>query len=155
LASQIHIESRDARLTSGAVCEAAGISRGALRLYEREGLIEPPPRTSGGYRLYPDDTVDLLEAIRMVKSLGFGLAEVRDLLALLGAGETAQEELRALASRRLAAVDARIEGLRELRDCIAAYLDGDDFSDDEECAAISRLLAKRRAAPAKSKRTSR
>ncbi len=132
------------RLTSGAICEAAGISRGALRLYEREGLIASPPRSSGGYRLYPDETVDVVAAIRLVKSLGFGLADIKELLSLLGVGD--EPELRGLARRHLAALDARIAGLRELREGLQAYVDGSDFEQDDDCAALARLMRRRRAA---------
>jgi DNA-binding transcriptional MerR regulator len=140
------IATRTIRLTSGQVCEATNLSRGALRLYEREGLIAPPPRSEGGYRLYPEETVDLVEAIKLVKSLGFGLAEIREFLSLLGVGGAAERELRLLAKRRIAAIDARIEGLKELREGLQAFVNGEDFADDEECAAVARLLRRRRAA---------
>ena len=137
------------RLTSGQLCGATKLSRGALRLYEREGLIAPPPRSEGGYRLYPEETVDLVEAIKLVKSFGFGLGEIREFLSLLGADGGAERELRALAKRHIAAIGARIEGLTELREGLQAYLSGEDFADDEECAAVARLLRRRRAAPAR------
>jgi len=140
---------RMTRLTSGQVCDATKLSRGALRLYEREGLIAPPPRSEGGYRLYPEETVDLVEAIKLVKALGFGLAEIREFLSLLGGDNAAERELRALAKRHVAAIDARIEGLKELREGLRAYLNGEDFADDEECAAVARLLRRRRTAPSR------
>ena len=138
---------REKNLTSGQVCEASGISRGALRLYEREGLIASPPRSHGGYRLYPGDTVDLVAAIKIIKTLGFGLSEVRELLALASGDEASASKLRAAASRRLKEIDERIEGLRDLRECIAAFLDGETFDSDEDCAALARLLKRQNAAP--------
>jgi DNA-binding transcriptional MerR regulator len=146
---------RRENLTSGQVCEASGISRGALRLYEREGLIASPPRSHSGYRLYPGDTVDLVAAIKIIKTLGFGLAEVREVLALASGDEAAAAKLRATAVRRLQEIDERIEGLRDLRECIAAFLDGESFDNDEDCAALARLLKRQRAVPSKSRRASR
>ena len=55
-------------LTSGAVCAAAQVTRGQLRVYAREGLIPPPRRTDGGFRDYPADTVARLQAIRHSKA---------------------------------------------------------------------------------------
>ena len=133
-------------LTSGRVCEIAGISRGALRLYEAEGLLPPAPRSQGGYRLYPDETVDLIEAIKLLKCLGFALAETREFLALVAPGSP-EADLQRLARRRLESVNQRIAGLTELRDGIEAYLRGEDFAEDEDCAAISRLMMRRRRAP--------
>ena len=142
---------RERNLTSGQVCEASGISRGALRLYEREGLIASPPRSHGGYRLYPGETVDLVAAIKIIKTLGFGLAEVRELLALASGDEASARKLRAAAARRLREIDERIAGLKDLRECIVAFLDGETFDDDEECAALVRLLKRQRPAPNKSR----
>ena len=105
-------------LTSGALCLAAGISRGALRLYEREGLIAPPPRTGGGYRLYPDDTIGLLAMIRMVKELGFSLSEIKSLIEVLNRDGFSEEELRAIAAKRLQLIDEKMAGLAELRACL-------------------------------------
>ena len=36
--------------TTGALCKAANVTRGQLRLYEEEGLIAPQSRTEAGYR---------------------------------------------------------------------------------------------------------
>jgi hypothetical protein len=36
--------------TTGALCKAANVTRGQLRLYEDEGLIAPLRRTEAGYR---------------------------------------------------------------------------------------------------------
>jgi DNA-binding transcriptional MerR regulator len=146
---------RQQNLTSGQFCVASGISRGALRLYEREGLIASPPRSHGGYRLYPGDTVDLVGAIKIIKTLGFGLSEVREVLALASGDEAAAGKLRATAVRRLQEIDERIAGLQDLRECIAGFLNGESFEDDEDCAALTRLLKRQRANPMKSRRGTR
>jgi DNA-binding transcriptional MerR regulator len=49
--------------TTSALCKAANVTRGQLRLYEEEGLIAPQSRTEAGYRQYGADTVDRLRAI--------------------------------------------------------------------------------------------
>ncbi|MFN7549653.1 MAG: MerR family DNA-binding transcriptional regulator [Pseudomonadota bacterium] len=46
----------DAALHTTALCRSAGVTRGQLRICEREGLLEPPPRTAGGYRAWPPGT---------------------------------------------------------------------------------------------------
>lgn len=141
---------RETRLTSGQLCEAAGVSRGALRLYEREKLIAAPPRSEGGYRLYPAEAVDILELVKLVKGLGFGLAETREMLELLGAEPDSERDLRELAARHLADVEARIAGLVELRDGLAAFAAGEPLEDDEDCAALARIIRARAAAHKKS-----
>ena len=42
-------------LTAGQAASRAGITRKALRLYVAKGLVDEPPRTPAGYRLYGAD----------------------------------------------------------------------------------------------------
>jgi DNA-binding transcriptional MerR regulator len=64
----------------------AGVNSETLRYYERRGLLTEPPRTSGGYRDYPDAAVELLRFIKRAQELGFTLDEVEELLHLGGGG---------------------------------------------------------------------
>src|SRR6516162_7146876 len=59
---------------------AVGVER--LRFYEREGLLEKPPRLNSGYRAYPAATVNRVLFIKRAKELGFSLKEIKELLAL-------------------------------------------------------------------------
>ncbi len=70
------------RLRTGQVAKQAGVNVETLRYYEREGLIDAPPRTASGYREYPAETVSRIHVIRRAKALGFTLQEIRDLLSL-------------------------------------------------------------------------
>ena len=42
----------DRRLKIGELARQTGLSIKTIRYYERRGLLEQPPRTQGGYRLY-------------------------------------------------------------------------------------------------------
>jgi MerR family mercuric resistance operon transcriptional regulator len=53
-----------------------------LRFYEREGLLEKPPRLNSGYRAYPAATVNRVLFIKRAEELGFSLKEIKELLAL-------------------------------------------------------------------------
>ena len=44
-------------LKIGELAELAGISRDALRFYEKHGLLTPTARTDSGYRLYSKSDV--------------------------------------------------------------------------------------------------
>ena len=67
--------------TTSALCKAANVTRGQLRLYEEEGLIAPQSRTEAGYRQYGSETLDRLRAILHLKELGLTLAEIALLLS--------------------------------------------------------------------------
>jgi DNA-binding transcriptional MerR regulator len=68
----------------GIVAKKIGLSVDAIRFYERNALLAPPPRTQGGFRQYAESDVDTLAFIRRVQGLGFKLSEIRGLLNLRG-----------------------------------------------------------------------
>ncbi len=61
----------------GELAQAAGLSRDAIRYYEKVGLLFSPGRRENGYRVYRDEDLDRLRMIRNLKDLGFTLAEIR------------------------------------------------------------------------------
>ena len=69
-------------LTIGRLAKQVGIGIETVRFYERQGLIEPPPRTDSNYRVYPEEEVSRLRFIKKAKSLGFTLSEIKELLFL-------------------------------------------------------------------------
>jgi MerR family mercuric resistance operon transcriptional regulator len=71
-----------AAYTIGKLAEKAGVNVETIRYYQRQGLIAEPPRPSSGYRRYSQDAVEELRFIMRAKTLGFSLAEIRELLAL-------------------------------------------------------------------------
>lgn len=72
---------RDAFLQIGDAAERAGLTQRTLRYYEEKGLLQPPSRMDGGFRLYGADDLERLERIKELKELlGFSLAEIREML---------------------------------------------------------------------------
>ena len=61
------------KLSIGKIAREAGIQVGTVRYYESIGLLPDPPRSSSGYRKYPENTVVRLRFIRRAKELGFTL----------------------------------------------------------------------------------
>lgn len=104
----------EAQLTIGQVAERAGVNASAIRFYEREGLL-PKPARSGGQRRYDEDALRRLQVIDIAKRAGFTLDEARLLLEAGDAGEPTDAELRALAERKLAEVDALIARAEAMR----------------------------------------
>jgi MerR family transcriptional regulator, copper efflux regulator len=131
-----------AALTSGRLCDVASVTRGQLRVYEAAGLIAPPQRTASGYRDYPPDTVQRLQAIRQLKDIGFTLAEIALLLAEGEHGGMDVERVQALAQGQLEAIDARMAQLKLVRRFVAAVAAGDMTAlNDPECSFLIQFLA--------------
>jgi MerR family transcriptional regulator, heat shock protein HspR len=74
--------------------ELAGLHPQTLRIYEREGLVEPA-RSSGGTRRYSGEDVDRLRLIADLTTAGLNLAGVKRVLAL----EAELEAMRATIER--------------------------------------------------------
>jgi MerR family transcriptional regulator, copper efflux regulator len=102
-------------LTSGQLGVATGLSRGALRLYEKYGLISPERRTSSGYRVFSEDTVITLNAIKVACKAGFTLAEVGDLLAIIDAEPFSSIAIKKAIQQKIAEVDAKIDHLSQFK----------------------------------------
>jgi DNA-binding transcriptional MerR regulator len=90
------------------------LATSAIRYYERRGLVQADARVSG-QRRYREDTVRRLVFIGMLQDAGLDLDEID---GVLHANEVAA--WKAIARRRLAALDAEIERLQRAR----AYLEG-------------------------------
>jgi DNA-binding transcriptional MerR regulator len=69
-------------LQIGRVSEQTGLSIDAIRFYEKQRLIERPPRTEGGFRLFHREDIHRILFIQRAQQLGFSLPEIRELLVL-------------------------------------------------------------------------
>ncbi len=73
---------RNGRYTISAVAEMFEIHQQTLRLYERQGLIEPN-RSKGGTRYYSEEDIDQLEIIMaLTRDMGVNLAGVQVIIEL-------------------------------------------------------------------------
>jgi DNA-binding transcriptional MerR regulator len=56
-----------------------GVTRATIRYYEDQGLVTPA-RTENGYRDYSDEEALLFQKIIVLRKLGAGVPEIRDLI---------------------------------------------------------------------------
>lgn len=76
----------------GEVAERTGLTQRTLRFYEEKGLLDPPTRMEGGFRLYSEEDVQRIDHILQLKNLlGFSLADIKEMVD----AENDLEELRA------------------------------------------------------------
>jgi len=100
----------------GEVARRAGVSTSAVRYYERRGLLAADVRESG-QRRYSAESLRLLVFIGMLQDAGLGLDDIAGIL-----GAATVTEWKAIAARRLAALDAEIARLEEARSYLAGAL---------------------------------
>ncbi|HJQ32541.1 MAG TPA: heavy metal-responsive transcriptional regulator [Pyrinomonadaceae bacterium] len=134
-------------MRAGELARAAGVSTDTLRHYERKGVLRAPRRSPNGYREYPPEALARVRLVRRALAFGFTLEELARVLGERGRGGTPCKEVRALAARKLADVEARLRELRELRGELRAILDEWDSrlaaAADGERAGLLESLAER------------
>lgn len=110
---------RDDLMLIGEIAEFFGVSRKAIRLYEKKGIIKPVEVDSqNGYRYYSAAQVQQLNALLELKSLGFSLEEIKSVLD----GETTKEKLsEALGKKRQAWLET-METARYKSECLESIL---------------------------------
>src|SRR6266480_5448816 len=115
----------EACLQIGEVADRTGVTQRTLRFYEERGLLKPPTRMDGGFRLYSEDDVARVEQIRRLQNLlGLTLAEIKEMVE----AEEVQEELTATfrpdlePEERIPRLKKRIEVTQRQYDIISTKL---------------------------------
>ena len=110
-------------LRIGELAAASGLTRDALRYYERQGLLPRSRRTSGGFREYDGAAVDRIRFIKRAQAHGLTLREIRDLVSHQSdAGRTRCRHVRDLLARKLMQMEARRQELDAFCDTLRDYL---------------------------------
>jgi DNA-binding transcriptional MerR regulator len=130
----------------GKVARETGLSVDSIRFYEKEGLLQEPARSDGGFRLYTAADIEHLRFIRSAQELGFSLAEIRELLLIKDERTEACTHVRDLIQSRLGAIRGKIEDLRllerhlkqALHKCDDALGDGDATA-HEHCPVLEEI----------------
>jgi DNA-binding transcriptional MerR regulator len=131
----------------GELAARSGLTADTLRYYERLGLLSPPQRTSGGFRVYPPTALDRLRFIKQAQTLGLSLQEIRDLVSYTDRGGLRRcQRVRDLLERKIADLDARLTELQEFRRTLRGYFEECERTladrDRAECPVIEHLEVK-------------
>jgi DNA-binding transcriptional MerR regulator len=102
-------------LLIGEVATKSGVSRRALRLYERAGILAPPRRTAAGYRVYGPETLAVLSFVTQARRLGFRLDEIKRIVALKRSGRTPCTHVLDLVHLKLEGIERALADLTEVR----------------------------------------
>jgi MerR family redox-sensitive transcriptional activator SoxR len=103
-------------LTIGEVAQRAHVPTSTIRYYERRGLLAPDGRQSG-QRRYRTETLRRLVFIGLLQDAGLALDDIDRILRAATVAEW-----KAIARRRLDALDEEIAQLKHSRDLLAAAL---------------------------------
>ncbi len=101
-------------LAIGQVAARSGLRPSAIRYYEQVGILPEPARVNGRRR-YDPDVLDVLHAIGVARSAGFGIEELRQIFSGIRDREAPSAVWRRFAEQKLHEVDAVIERANEMR----------------------------------------
>lgn len=110
-------------MTIGKVARLADVGVETIRFYEREALIDEPPRRASGYRQYSTDVVEQLRFIRRAKALGFTLKEVKELMSLRDGGGRRRGEVRVIAEATMRDIDQKLARLQAMRSALSGLVE--------------------------------
>ncbi|HEX7969244.1 MAG TPA: Cu(I)-responsive transcriptional regulator [Stellaceae bacterium] len=128
----------------GEVAEATGLPAKTIRYYESVGLIDPPARSQGNYRLYDDRHVATLRFIQHARNLGFSVKEVTALVALWRDKRRASADVRRLATAHLAVIDVRIAELKQMRQTLQHLIERCHGDHRPDCPILDKLAEENR-----------
>jgi MerR family mercuric resistance operon transcriptional regulator len=110
-----------AGMTIGRLAKEAGVNVETVRYYQRRGLLDEPPKPTGGHRRYSPAVLRRIAFIRRAQGLGFSLAEVQSLLRYSDGQNW--KETRTIAERKFAGLNTHINQLRKMRDTLKTLID--------------------------------
>ncbi|MDZ7727935.1 MAG: MerR family transcriptional regulator [Dehalococcoidia bacterium] len=146
-------EGHDVYLQIGEAAERCGLTQRTLRYYEEKGLLMPPTRMDGGFRLYSGEDLERVERIKQLKDLlGFSLADIKEMLEAEDVRMQIRAEWRKEADvaekaakfrrareatmAQLAIIEQKMESMEEMRTQLSERLDRYDTWFREHAAEL-------------------
>jgi MerR family transcriptional regulator, copper efflux regulator len=98
----------------GQASAASGVTAKMIRHYEEIGLTRASGRTASNYRTYADSDVHVLRFIRHARSLGFGMADIKQLVGLWQNKSRSSAAVKKIAGRHIADLQRKIAELQAM-----------------------------------------
>jgi MerR family redox-sensitive transcriptional activator SoxR len=106
-------------LSIGEIARQAGVATSALRYYEKAGLLPAPARLSK-QRRYDQQILGRIRIILLARDAGFTVSETRTFLSGFPLGATPAARWRAMATEKLAELDALIARVSDMKSILEA-----------------------------------
>ena len=98
----------------GQAAAASGVSAKMIRHYEDIGLTRSPARTAANYRTYSENDVHVLRFVRHARALGFGIADIKQLLGLWQNKSRPSSAVKRIARRHVEDLERKIAELQAM-----------------------------------------
>jgi DNA-binding transcriptional MerR regulator len=103
-------------LRIGEIAARCGVTRDAIRFYERAGLLNAPGRTPSRHRLYDATAVEQVRFVRQLQTCGLTIGDIHELVGLSRTDDSAaSRRLMEILRFRLEFIERRITHLERCR----------------------------------------
>ena len=108
------------KLRIGQISERTNVAIGALRYYEKLGLLTAM-RGHNGYRYYRPSAVQQVHFIKKAQSLGFTLEDIRQILTVHQQGNVPCNLVQSLLQEKIEQLDAQIQEMQSFKRSLIQY----------------------------------
>lgn len=91
-----------------------------IRFYEKQGLLGHIKRSSGGFRLYPEDLISRFHFINNAKSVGFDLSEIKTLIELQNKPATSLS-IKKKTQKKISTINEKIKTLTKMKKVLGQW----------------------------------
>ncbi|HZV91979.1 MAG TPA: Cu(I)-responsive transcriptional regulator [Caldimonas sp.] len=123
----------------GEAAARSGVSAKMVRHYESLGLLPKVARTESGYRQYGEKEIHTLRFVRRARVLGFGMAEIADLLKLWQNRRRASADVKRIALAHVADLERRMDEMAAMKRTLERLADCCRGDDRPDCPILDEL----------------
>ncbi len=130
------------RYSIGEIAKQSECKVETIHYYEKIKLMPEAARTEGGHRIYGRVQLKRLKFIRKCRSLGFSIAQIKELLTFIDEPNHFCGEVKALAMVQYRKVQSKIDELKNLQSALNDMIvkcKGEQYTIDN-CPIIDSLL---------------
>lgn len=98
--------------------------------------MPPPRRSPGGHRLYSRELIERLNFVRRSRELGFSMAEIRELLAIVDRDQVSCEKVKTVAEAHIDDIARKIDDLQRMKQILERLSSQCSGQDVPECPII-------------------
>ena len=120
---------KDGLMLIGEIADFFGVTRKAMRLYEKKGIIKPiEVDAANGYRYYSAEQVQQLNALLELKALGFSLDEIKMIID----GKKAKNPLLEMLEKKRRAWQEAMDAAKYKEECLDNIINNVQSSESAE-----------------------
>ena len=129
----------EARYNIGQLAKDAELPTTTIRFYERKKLIVPVGRTMSNYRWYDQSSLERLRFIKLARSGGFSLDDIRSMLEPHDGSSSQCRRVAELIAHRLEKAKTQIKELQRLEKVLSSELALCRAGKSPRCAVVEEL----------------